>query len=90
MHYLARDGSVSMARFMMHLPVDLDARSARGWTPCDVAHTFNKPVEEVFKAEALRRDKCVVFAMGQHERLGAGTWVSVFDPGVVRMITSSV
>ena len=40
----------------------------------------------VIKAEGVRRAKCVAFAMGHQERLGAGSRVLTLDAGVVRMI----
>ena len=33
-----------------------------------------------------RRTRAVAFAMGLHERLGAGSRVGALDPGVVRMV----
>jgi hypothetical protein len=34
----------------------------------------------------VRDQQCVAFAMGQLERLGAGSRVRGIDPGVVRMV----
>ena len=42
------------------------------------------------KAKAVRRDKCAAFAMGQHGRLGAGSWVQKLDSGVVRLVLDEV
>jgi hypothetical protein len=42
------------------------------------------------KVEAVRRAKCVAFAMGQQERLGAGSWVLALDPDVVQMVLKKV
>jgi len=47
-------------------------------------------IAEMLKAEALRRAQCEAFAMGQLERLGAGSMVRGLDPGVVRMVLEHV
>jgi len=43
-----------------------------------------------FEAEAVRREQCVVFAMGQQDRLGTESWVRWLDPGVVQMVLEQV
>ncbi|KAJ1466471.1 hypothetical protein T484DRAFT_1922290 [Baffinella frigidus] len=47
-------------------------------------------IAAVLKAEATRRAKCVAFAMGHHQRLGAGSRVGWLDPGVLRMVLEQV
>ena len=61
------------------------------FTPEDMA-TLQSHVEvaAMLKAEGLRRAQCVAFAMGQLERLGAGSRVRGLDEGVVRMVLEQV
>jgi len=54
---------------------------------CAFAHP---EIAAMFKAEAMQRAKCVAFAMGQLERLGAGSRVQELDAGVVRMVLERV
>jgi len=44
----------------------------------------------MMRREAVRRVKCVAFAMGLQERLGAGSPVQELDAGVVRMVLEQV
>ena len=43
-------------------------------------------VVELLRAVTTCRMRCIAFAMGLHERLGAGSRVGALDPGVVRMV----
>jgi len=43
-----------------------------------------------FGRDAARDDKCAAFAMGQHARLGHGSWVAALEEGVARMILDRV
>ena len=77
-------------------PKGTDAKSSDGETPEDVAR--RRTPEDVaqrknhvrivreLKVEARRRAECLAFAMGQHDRMGAGSLVWGLDAGVVRMV----
>jgi hypothetical protein len=63
----------------------------RGMTPRQLA-TNRQHVEVVnmLAYVGIRRAQCVAFAMGHHERLGAGSRVLALDAGVVRMVLEQV
>ena len=42
------------------------------------------------RARATKRAQCIAFAMGQRERLGAGSLVRALDPEMVRMVLDQV
>ncbi|KAJ1467300.1 hypothetical protein T484DRAFT_1859254 [Baffinella frigidus] len=50
----------------------------------------NARLHSTTEAEATRRTKCVAFAMGHHQRLGAGSRVEWLEPGVLRMVLEQV
>lgn len=73
------------------LGADIQSKWNRGRTPDASVGGYLIRVEAAMrKAEALRRAKREAFAMGQMERLGAGSWVRGLDDGVVRMILTQV
>ena len=43
-------------------------------------------VLSLLRAVATERARCIAFAMGLRERLGAGSLVRALDPEVVRMV----
>ena len=45
---------------------------------------------ELLSAVAAERARCIAFAMGLRERLGAGSPVMALDPEVVRMVLELV
>jgi len=63
-------------------------------TPLDlvnVASSESYPeVVAMIKAEAVIRAKCVAFAMGHHERLGAGSVVEWLEPELLRKVLGQV
>jgi ankyrin repeat protein len=73
-----------------HLSALTDSNAfADGHTPEQCAHY--EDVKEMLHSALLRahethRAKMEAFTMGQHRRLGAGSWVSALDPNVVQMI----
>jgi hypothetical protein len=96
LHYACRQGHHLIVRFLLHTGADLQSRNNDGWTPEDLARVYSHPqVVAMLQAEALRREevhrtRCVAFAMGHHERLGAGSRVRWLDAGVVRMVLERV
>ena len=77
-------------------PFDDDGVILNGVTPVDLVvlrslESESQPsipneVIAMIKAEALSRAKCVAFAMGHHERLGAGSMVEGLEPEVLRQV----
>ena len=47
-------------------------------------------VRALLREVAAERARCIAFAMGQRERLGAGSPVRALDPEVVRMVLDQV
>jgi len=47
-------------------------------------------VAALLRAVATERARCIAFAMGLRERLGAGSLVRALDPEVVRMVLDLV
>ena len=47
-------------------------------------------VVALLREVATQRDKCIAFAMGLEERLGAGSRVRSLDPEVVRIVLGYV
>jgi hypothetical protein len=89
----------SLIQLMMDHGADVEALSVQGATPESFARIIlnirvlegkaedeNFQVVAMLKAEAARRAKCLAFATGQHERLGAGSGVLALEVGVVRMV----
>ena len=78
-------------RLVAALGAPMQAKPIEGQTPEEVALAFSYPeIAAMLQAEAGRRAQCVAFAMVQHERLGAGSWVQELDAGVVRMVLERV
>ena len=60
-------------------------------TPLDLARSQGKSrVVAMLSIVTERRETCLAFAMGKHERLGAGSRVQGLEAGVVRMVMESV
>ena len=90
LHLAARRGRVETVRLLLEHWADASAKNSAGCTPRSGS---TRQIVEMLKAgdyAALQRDKCMAFAMGQHERLGAGSWVQILEPGVVRMVLEQV
>jgi len=91
LHFAANQGSEEVARMLMGRGAHLQWRSNGGATPEDVATMRGHlHIAAMLKAEAVRRDQCMAFAMGQQERLGAGSSVRGLDAEVVRMVLAEV
>ena len=70
---------------------NIKSKSDRGRTPeASVGGYLIRVEAAMLKAKTLRRTKCEAFAMGQLERLGAGSWARGLDAGVVRMVLTHV
>jgi ankyrin repeat protein len=92
LHEAARRGFREVVRLLVHKKADLQSQTITGATAEDVA-TANGHVEiaGILRAEAERqaerlRVRQVAFAMGLHDRLGAGSIVLRLDPGVLRIV----
>ena len=85
-----------MVMVLLEHGADLSAKGTCGLTPesfaeiCPRLGTVAMLRAEPARREALRRAKCVAFAMGQHERLGAESRVQEIEAGVVRMVLEQV
>jgi hypothetical protein len=95
LHWAAGQGHEAAATMLLQHGADLSAENVAGFTPEQFAiHTGAIQLAKMLKlwleAEAVRRAQCVAFAMGQHDRLGAGSWVQQLDPGLVRLILDGV
>jgi ankyrin repeat protein len=90
LHWAARQGRKEATRLLVAVGSDDLSRTDAGMTPENMATACHPHVVATLKAERVRREKCEAFAMGQLERLGAGSRVRVLDPGVVRMVVDLV
>jgi hypothetical protein len=80
-----------LARILLDNGADEQQKTNAGSTPEDFATAGPHPLLAVMlKAVAVRRAQCVAFAMGNQERLGAGSWVQERDAGVVLMVLEQV
>jgi ankyrin repeat protein len=92
LHYAAFHGHATVVQLLFDKGADVQAKTnGGGGTPEDLA-TAGKhlQVAAMLKTEAERRAKYEAFAMGQLQRLGAGSRVRWLDPGVLRMILEQV
>ena len=72
---------------LLNAGADVSIKDNLGETPRDLAmRRGHSHVEWLLGVHELCRFKCVAFAMGLHERLGAGSRVKWLDPGVMRMV----
>mmetsp|Transcript_54863 Transcript_54863/g.130664 ORF Transcript_54863/g.130664 Transcript_54863/m.130664 type:complete len:242 (-) Transcript_54863:400-1125(-) len=95
LHWAAQGGHAAVAQQLLDKGASLSAQDCFGKTPMEVASSFagslpHLQIAGMIKAEAIRRAKCVAFAMGQEERLGEGSWARELDPGVLRMVLDQV
>jgi hypothetical protein len=90
LHYAAEQGHANVVRVLIDNGADLLSVTNLGETAYDIANGTHKEVAAMLKAETVRRAQCEAFAMGQQERLGAGSWVRWLDAGLVRMVLEQV
>ena len=91
LHHAAWRRREAVVRLLLAKGADEQSKGDDGRTPEDVAtDESHHEIAALLKAEALRRAQCMAFAMGQHERLGSGSWVQDLDAGVVRMVLEQV
>jgi len=91
LHFAASQGHGLVVRLLLRAGADTDAQSLDGETPEECARAENHDwIAWELHEEATRRAECVVFAMGHHDRLGAGSLVWGLDAGVVRMVLDRV
>ena len=80
-----------MALMLLDMGADEQTQTNDGRTLEDVATAEgHHQIAAMLKTEGVRRAQCVAFAMGNHARLGEGTWVEELDAGVVRMVLDQV
>jgi len=86
--WAARHGNGAVVPLLLFHGKGADLQStSNGRTPEDIAFSRSHlEVAAMLEAEALRRATCEAFAMGQLERLGAGSRVRGLEPEVVRMV----
>ena len=92
LHLAASNGHTAAAQLLIDNGADvLSMTRCDGETPEDFATRHSHlEVAAMLKAEAVRRAKCEAFAMGQQERLGAGSAVQELEAGVVKMVVDRV
>jgi len=96
LHRGSRWGQEEVVQLLLDHGADVSVKDNVGATAQDLAtarshlQVMAMLMAEPARREAVRTSKCVAFAMGHHERLGAGTWVRGLDPGVVRMVLEHV
>ena len=84
LYMAAWHGREGVTRLLLDKGADVHSKSDVGYTPEDV--TSHPAIAALLKAVAARRARCEAFAMGQQERLGAGSLVRGLEPEVVRMV----
>ncbi|KAJ1491590.1 ankyrin repeat-containing domain protein [Baffinella frigidus] len=85
----ALEGREEMVRLLLESGAEASAKDTDGRTPEHVATArWHFRVASTLRAEETRR--ALAFAMGQHARLGAGSWVRELDAGVVQMVLDLV
>mmetsp|Transcript_46280 Transcript_46280/g.110289 ORF Transcript_46280/g.110289 Transcript_46280/m.110289 type:complete len:195 (+) Transcript_46280:329-913(+) len=84
-------GNDELVRVLIEHRANVLAETNLGWTAVFIAAVHSHlEVVAMLKAEAVSRAKCVAFAMGHHQRLGAGSRVEWLEPGVLRMVLEQV
>jgi hypothetical protein len=92
LHLAARRGLRVMVRLLIHKGADIESDTNVFGRNAEEIATANGNVEVavILRAEAERlRVRRVAFAMGLHDRLGAGSIVRALDPEVVRLVLQS-
>jgi hypothetical protein len=78
-----------MVRLLLEYGADMSATDDDERTPEQVATVcWHFRVASTLRAEETRR--ALAFAMGQHARLGAGSWVRALDAEVGKMVLDLV
>ena len=95
LHLAARRGLRVMVGLLIHKGADIESKTNAldgGGTAEEIATAFaHVEVAGILRAEAERqaerlRVRQVAFAMGLHDRLGAGSIVQRLDPEVLRIV----
>jgi ankyrin repeat protein len=80
LHLDARSGNQAVALLLLQAGANVSATDTAGDTPEDIATAASHlELAAMLEEEAVSRAKCVAFAMGQHARLGAVSWVQKLD-----------
>jgi ankyrin repeat protein len=96
LHCAALCGTEPVARVLLQMGADLQSTTDDGRTAEDIATARLHPQVaamlkvEAERREAVRRARRMAFAMGHHERPGAGSRVRWLDAGVLRMVLEQV
>jgi hypothetical protein len=87
LHHAASQGFDSVVKMLLDKGADEQAKTNNGMTPETLAtRESHHHTAALLKAEGVRRVTFVAFAMGYHERLGAGSMVQGLEPEMVRMV----
>ena len=90
LHWAISQGWEPVVRVLIEHRANVLAETNEGVTPVRMVNmAYSAPYPEIVamvKAEAVSRAKCVAFAMGHHERLGAGSVVKGLEPEVLRKV----
>jgi hypothetical protein len=87
LHLASMQGHAELVQLLIEHQANVLAEDNHGATAGDYATTESHlEVVALLKAEVVRRAKCVAFAMGHQERLGAGSAVRWLDPEVLRVV----
>ena len=91
LHVAAMNEDHPLVEYLLSKGADTDAVDNNNMSPLDLTEEGNNSViADILRIEGTRRMQCHAFAMGQIERLGAGSRVRFLDPGVARMILECV
>jgi ankyrin repeat protein len=92
LHLAAYAGFADVARELVKNNANItDVFGFNNLTAEQIAHSNNFPeVAMLLHEESVTRSKCVAFAMGHHNRVGAGSMVARMDPELLRIILTAV
>ena len=87
LHRAAQCGHRMVVQMLLDRGADVRAKSRSGETAEDLASARGQAhVAALLWATAKRRAECEALAMGQHERLGAGSLLLGIESGLLQMI----
>ena len=82
--YAAQAGHPESVHLLIKAGVDIDLKDKRGWTAVDWARFAENVGATKVLEEAIRhRDSHLMFALGNHERIGSESLIRLLDLGVI-------